>query len=242
MSKPDVFAHRGASAVRFENTMEAFQKAADQGTDGIELDVQLTEDGVPIVIHDPELSRLAGIRRCISTMTSAEISKIRVGRKYCRISCGYRIPTLIEAVSFCEKYNLALNIELKETVSERPESIELLVGIVSQLENVHFSSFDYNLLEKVKEMDPQRETAYLLRAKGVDWDHLETYSSADGFHIHKRLLKEPYLNKLIQSGKKIRVYGMTGKEPITFDPPPFIDGWITDYPDRFKNKLKDQDD
>ena len=40
-------------AIRFENTMKAFEKAVDQGADGIELDVQLTEDGVPFVIHDP---------------------------------------------------------------------------------------------------------------------------------------------------------------------------------------------
>ena len=65
--------------------------------------------------------RLAGIRQMISSMTSTEITRIRVGRKYSRLFHGHRIPTLIEAVSFCEKHHLALNVELKETVSERPE-------------------------------------------------------------------------------------------------------------------------
>ena len=77
------------------------------------------------------------------------------------------------------------------------------------------------------------ETAFLIGKKSVDWNNLKQYSCADGFHFHKRLLKEPYLTNLIQSGKKIRVYGMTGTEPITFNPPSYIDGWITDYPDRF---------
>jgi glycerophosphoryl diester phosphodiesterase len=234
MSKPAVFAHRGASGVRFENTMEAFEKAADQGADGIELDVQLTEDGVPFVIHDPGLFRLAGIRRMISSMTSAEMTRIRVGKKFRRLFSGHRIMTLIEAVSFCQRHSLALNVELKETVSDRPELIKLIVDIVSIIENVHISSFDYSLLEVVKKESPGMETAYLIGKKSVDWANLKQYACADGLHLHKRLLKEPYLNNLVLSGKKIRVYGMTGSEPITFNPPSYIDGWITDYPNRFK--------
>ncbi|MEK5070435.1 glycerophosphodiester phosphodiesterase [Sporosarcina sp. FSL K6-1508] len=241
MSKPTVFAHRGASGIRFENTMEAFEKAADLGADGIELDVQLTEDGVPIVIHDPELHRLAGIQRSISSMTSGEITKIRVGKRYRRLLQGFRIPTLIEAVLFCEKNNLGLNIELKETVSDRPELIKHIVDIASIIDDIHISSFDYSVLEAVKEESPLMETAYLIKKKNVDWENLEQYSCADGFHMHKRLLKEPFLNKLILSEKKIRVYGVTGTEPITINPPPYINGWITDYPDRFNYNKKDQD-
>ena len=67
----------------------------------------------------------------ISSLTSTEITRIRVGRKYRRLFSGHRIPTLIEAVSFCEKHHLALNVELKETVSERPELFKNIVDIVS---------------------------------------------------------------------------------------------------------------
>ncbi|MFJ7933781.1 glycerophosphodiester phosphodiesterase [Sporosarcina sp. NPDC096371] len=233
MSRPNVFAHRGASADRFENTMPAFEKALAQGANGIELDVQVTEDGVPIVIHDPDLARLAGIRQPISSMTSQEIANVRVGKKISRLFHGHRIPTLLEAVTFSEQHGLILNIELKETVSEHPETIKQIVDIATLLDNFHFSSFDYNLLEKIKELDATIETAYLLRKKGVDWDHLEQYVHADSFHVSKKFLKEPYLSKLIQSGKKIRVYGMTGQEDMANNPPPYIAGWITDYPDRF---------
>ncbi|MBE1553799.1 glycerophosphodiester phosphodiesterase [Sporosarcina limicola] len=239
MSRPMIFAHRGASGIRFENTMAAFRKAYEQKADGIELDIQLTEDGVPMVIHDPDLYRLTGIRRSITTMTSAELAELRVGRKYSRLFFGHRIPTLIEVVSFCLTHDLGLNVELKETVSERPESIMQIVSLASTIKDVHISSFDYHLLEKVKEADSGMETAYLLRKKSIDWNRLERYSCADGFHLHKRLLKEPYLSKLIQTRKKIRVYGMTGKEPVTANPPAFINGWITDYPNHFHTK-KDQ--
>jgi glycerophosphoryl diester phosphodiesterase len=239
MSKPLIFAHRGASGIRFENTLKAFEKAVEQGADGIELDVQVTEDGVPFVIHDLVLSRLAGIRKSILFMNSAEMKRIRVGKKHTRLFAGNHIPTLVEVVLICQKHHLALNVELKETVSERSEYLKQIIDTVSHLDNVHISSFDYQLLEMVKKVNIQMETAYLIR-KSVDWANLEQYTCADGFHFHKRLLKEPYLSNLISSGKKIRVYGMVGTEPITLDPPPYIDGWITDYPDRFNSK-KDPD-
>ena len=239
MSRPLIFAHRGASGIRFENTMKAFEKAVELGADGIELDVQVTEDGVPYVIHDPNLSRLAGIPSSILCMTSTEMERIRVGKKYTRLFAGNPIPTLTEVVLFCQRHHLALNVELKETVSERPEYLKQIIDTVSHLDNVHISSFDYQLLEMVKKENSQIETAYLLR-KNVDWANLEQYMCADGFHVHKRLLKEPYLSSLVSSGKKIRVYGVSGTELMTLDPPAYIDGWITDYPDRF-NKEKDPD-
>ncbi|MEK3934277.1 glycerophosphodiester phosphodiesterase family protein [Sporosarcina sp. FSL W7-1349] len=238
MSNPLILAHRGASSVRFENTMAAFERAYEDGADGIELDVQVTEDGIPIVIHDPDFARVAGIRRSVSSVTGVEVEAFRVGKRFFRILMGHPIPTLLETVTFCHQRNLVLNVELKETVSESPDSIGRILSDLSILEHVHISSFDYGVLEKVKQLDPEMETAYLLRKKGVDWDRLDRYQCADGFHLHKRLLKEPYLGKLMATGKVLRVYGVTGNEPMTFQPPSYIGGWITDFPKRFINRKR----
>lgn len=238
MSRPLILAHRGASSVRFENTMAAFEKAFEDGADGIELDVQLTEDGIPIIIHDPDFARVAGIRKRVSSVTSAEVQSFRVGKKLWRILMGSRIPTLLEVVSFCYQHRLVLNVELKETASERPELIGRILSDLAILDDVHISSFDYAVIEKVKSLAPEMETAFLLRKKSVEWDNMGRYHCADGFHLHKRLLKEPYVSKLLATGKRIRVYGITGKEPIAFNPPSYIDGWITDYPKRFINRKR----
>ena len=58
MSKTKIFAHRGASGYAPENTLEPFALAITQGADGIELDVQLTKDGIPVVIHDETIDRV----------------------------------------------------------------------------------------------------------------------------------------------------------------------------------------
>jgi glycerophosphoryl diester phosphodiesterase len=57
--RPAVVAHRGASSELPENTLAAFEEAARVGADMVELDVRLTADGVPVVLHDPELGRAA---------------------------------------------------------------------------------------------------------------------------------------------------------------------------------------
>ena len=54
-----VWAHRGASGYAPENTLEAFLLAAEQGADGVELDVQLTKDGEMVVVHDEEIDRVS---------------------------------------------------------------------------------------------------------------------------------------------------------------------------------------
>ncbi|MDW0117302.1 glycerophosphodiester phosphodiesterase family protein [Sporosarcina thermotolerans] len=232
--KPLVFAHRGASGVCFENTMSAFKEALRQGADGIELDVQLTADGIPVVVHDKDLSRVAGIRKPISSLSLSELKGIKVGRKFIRNFAGHEIPTLSEVVSFCALNHLALNIELKETVSERPEYLRDILNMALLLDQVHISSFDAGILERVKMMESSLEIAFLVKKKTTDWDDLGKYHFADGFHLSKSLMQEPYLSKMVDSGKILRVYGVTGKEENIRNPAPSITGWITDYPGRFK--------
>lgn len=234
MSNPMVFAHRGASGICFENTMSAFKEAARQKADGIELDIQLTKDGVPVVVHDVDLFRISGIRKRVSDLQFSELNYIKVGKKFLRRLKGHRIPTLREVVSFCELNDMALNIELKETVSERPEFLSEIINIAMLLESLHLSSFDPDILKKVKGIDQSIETALLVKRKTTDWNFLEKYDFVNGFNFHKRLLREPYISAMIASGKKLRVYGVTGKEAIALQPPSHINGWITDFPGRFK--------
>lgn len=68
-----IFAHRGASAYAPENTMEAFELAAKQGADGIELDVHVTKDGEVVVTHDEKIDRVSNGSGFIKDMDAARI-------------------------------------------------------------------------------------------------------------------------------------------------------------------------
>lgn len=71
-----IFAHRGASAYAPENTMEAFELAAKQGADGIELDVHVTKDGEVVVTHDEKIDRVSNGSGFIKDMTLRELKRL----------------------------------------------------------------------------------------------------------------------------------------------------------------------
>jgi glycerophosphoryl diester phosphodiesterase len=110
--RPLILAHRGASRIAPENTLVAFCLALEQGADGLELDVQLSRDGVPVVFHDSELSRTTDGRGRISEKTLAELRTLDAGKWFDPRFAGERIPTLEEVFEAFGDRAL-YNIELK---------------------------------------------------------------------------------------------------------------------------------
>jgi len=106
---PKIIAHRGSSGHAPENTLAAFQLALDQGSDGIELDVMLSQDRQLIVIHDDSVVRTTNGTGRVKDMTLDELQSLDAGD-------GERIPTLDEVFSrFGGK--LLINVELKNYTS-----------------------------------------------------------------------------------------------------------------------------
>lgn len=121
IQKPLIIGHRGASALAPENTLSAFKKAIDDGADGIEFDVRLAGDGVPVIIHDETLRRTGGIDQKVGEMTSAELAEIDVGSWFAARKQGaskpdfsdQRIMSLKAALEFLQSYSGVVYIELK---------------------------------------------------------------------------------------------------------------------------------
>jgi glycerophosphoryl diester phosphodiesterase len=110
--QPLILAHRGASRIAPENTLTAFRLALEQGADGLELDVRLSRDGVPVVFHDAELSRTTDGQGRISEKTLAELRALDAGRWFDPCFAGEQIPTLEEVLKAFGDQTL-YNIELK---------------------------------------------------------------------------------------------------------------------------------
>lgn len=109
---PVVLAHRGASAERPENTAAAFELALEQGADGVELDVQRCASGELVVVHDEELSRLAGQPVQVSKTPWAVLRGLDVGSWFHARYAGARLLTLAEALE-CLGRGALVNVELK---------------------------------------------------------------------------------------------------------------------------------
>ncbi len=226
-----VFAHRGASAYALENTFKAFEKALELGADGIELDIQFSKEGCPIVYHDPQLSRLVGINKLVSDCTMEELLRFKLGKPWRRLFSSAKMPAFDAVLAWAKTNKLPLNIELKSTILDNQNGLKDFLQGLSLPTGSHFSSFHYELLEIVKKHRPEFETA-LIATKKLKWDLLADYKAADTVHMHKRYYKPRYLEVCVTSGKACRFYAIDGNEPFLTNPHHAVLGWITDYPDK----------
>lgn len=240
MSRAQVYAHRGASGHELENSYAAFVKAVELGADGLEIDLQLTKDLVPIVTHDLDFWRLARTRRKVSSMTYEEVKKLKLGNSIFRLFNGSSILTFEEVLEFAAENNLALNVELKETFINAPIQIDMLSKRSYTNINIHFSSFHYEVLERIKKCNPVIQTAYI-GTKKTNWEELRQLRAADSLHIHKRYYRTDKLNLAFESNMPLRIYGIDGNEKYLSDPHPAVIGWITDFPGRVLMKQKEKE-
>ena len=139
-NKPLIIAHRGASALAPENTLAAFQKAIEDGADGIEFDVRIAKDGVPVVFHDSTLKRIARKEGCTSSFTARELQTLDIGAWFngknpARASgkfSGENIPTLERLFAFLKGYPGRLYLEMKGSLTEISTLAEVVTKIVRQ--------------------------------------------------------------------------------------------------------------
>jgi glycerophosphoryl diester phosphodiesterase len=149
--------HRGASAYAPENTLAAFDLALQMGADGIELDVTLSQDGIPVVIHDDKVDRTTNGHGPIQQMTLAQIKRLDAGGWFSPKYCDERIPTLAQALELVGNRGI-VNIELKGTAF-RDDGLETAVGrVVEQAQagdRVILSSFNPFALYRMAQVLPR---------------------------------------------------------------------------------------
>ena len=169
---PLIIGHRGASAQAPENTLAAFQLAIDQGADGVEFDVQIAADGVPVVIHDYDLPRTGGLDSKVSAMTSTELAKIDVGSWFNKKHKSHardkfateRVPTLAQVLDLLKSTDGPIYGELKcETGEYRPlvRAVCEMIKDSPLIERMIIKSFRLAVIPEVKCHLPSVKTAAL---------------------------------------------------------------------------------
>jgi len=143
VASPLIIAHRGASAERPENTLAAFRRAVALEADGIELDVQVTRDGVPVVFHDSSLRRLTGTAGHIARKTWRELSALRVRGKE-------PIPRLVDVLRLTRGL-IVVQIELK---CGPVAPVVRAIKAAHATEWVILASFDVRLVAEARELAP----------------------------------------------------------------------------------------
>lgn len=158
-------AHRGWSSKAPENTISSIQLAVQEDKiDYIELDVQLTKDGVPVVIHDFTLERTTNGQGYIKDMTYEQLAKLDAGSWYSEQFIGAKIPTLAEVFQAVQGKKI-LNLELKKTPSIYHGMEEKILALIEKYklrDNVYLTSFDHQSIKKVKQLDDRIETGLIV--------------------------------------------------------------------------------
>ncbi|MEJ7837622.1 MAG: glycerophosphodiester phosphodiesterase family protein [Thermomicrobiales bacterium] len=185
-----IYAHRGASIEFPENTLAAFQRAVDLGTAGVELDVHLSRDGVPVVIHDESVDRTTNGSGKIADLTLAEIQVLDAGR-------GEKVPTLAEVFDIVAG-KLKVDIEVK--AAPAAAAVLLEVARYPTLDWL-ISSFYWDALRYVRE---QSATAELW----VLWPSATDEAIAVGREIGATVLNLEYSTVTEEQVKRVAADGL----------------------------------
>ena len=186
--------------------MAAFELAIESGADGIEFDVRLTCDEIPVVIHDETLQRTAGVTKRIADHTYDELQSFDVGswfrRKFptsSRDFSGETIPALKSLLQWALGNSAKLYLEMKSDASRRQALAESVCSLLSDFnirERVVIECFDLEAIKIVKALDSKLKTAALFepsiatppRLRSRRLIELAKASSADEIALHHRLV------------------------------------------------------
>jgi glycerophosphoryl diester phosphodiesterase len=156
LSKPAIFAHRGASAYAPENTLAAFELAVQQGATAIELDAKLSLDEHVVVIHDQTVDRTTSSSGRVAKMRLEELRRLDAGSHFDISFAGEKIPTLSEVFEFVGQRTF-INVELTNydsPFSQLPQKVAELVNKHNLSMRVIFSSFNPVALLRIHRMVP----------------------------------------------------------------------------------------
>ena len=235
MNKVKIFAHRGASAYAPENTLEAFRLAMEQGADGIELDVQMTKDGELVVIHDETIDRVSNGNGAVRDYTLEELKQFSVSNHFEQYP-DVKIPTLREVLELVKPGTMEINIELKTGIYWYPQIEQKVLELVKEEgmeERIIYSSFNHYSVQKIRELSPEAETAYLIGDVMLDVADYTRNTGIKGLHpalFHVKMAD--FLKEYKESGIALRVWTVNDKDQIRWLIDEGVDAVITNYPDR----------
>ena len=234
---PLVTYHRGDCSIAPENTLPAFRSAILKGGDRIELDVQMTSDGVVVVTHDSSLKRCTGKNARVYDVTYAEVEQLDAGRWFSARFAGTKIPTFEEVLQLCQG-KIDLNVEIKpnsSTPTLEAETVRLLQEYGFEGHCV-ITSQNYETLHKVKELAPDIPTGYIL-ALGVG--NYYDLPDADFFSVESTFITSGMVNQIHLRGKTVSAWTIDREADARHMMELGVDDLITDAPDMVHQLLSE---
>ena len=209
--------HRGAKGYAAENTIASFQKAIELGVDMIELDVHLSKDGIPVVIHDETIDRTTHYSGFVNQFTAEFLQSIGV-------------PSLKDVFDLVEN-RCAINIEIKVFVATKPV-LEVLKNTKFPQEKIIISSFNWDVLNVCHSEGENISLGFLTELSIEEALTFAKKINAYSINPYFKLLNPENVKDIHQNGFKVFPWTVNNPDDITFVKSLKVDGIISDFPDR----------
>lgn len=209
--------HRGAKAHAPENTIASFEKAIEMGVDMIELDVHLSNDLVPMVIHDDTVDRTTLATGNVANFSAKELQQLGV-------------PSLEDVFTLVQN-KCSINIEIKVYAATQPV-LDVLQSSSFDVDKIIISSFDWHVLQEIRFQNDTIKLGVLTETDISLAIGFATFIKAFAIHPYYHLLTAENVEKIKEKGFKIFPWTVNEPEDITFVKSLQIDGIITDFPER----------
>ncbi len=225
-----IFAHRGAPREAPENTLLAFKTALELGVDGIECDILLTKDKIPVVTHNDDLSILTNQKGHIHDLPFSSISHLDLGK-------GQTIPTLTEVLELAKPYpNCKMLLELKHQPGLARDTTLLVGGLAAELlppEQFIFSSFSLPYLHWMKKQHPKFSRAWIVARPLftlVPFSVFDTLLPIQALHLRLDIISSPLVEKARREGWEVATWVVNHREQLQKAQACGVDGIFTDDP------------
>lgn len=234
-------AHRGWSAKAPENTLAAIRLAMTEPyVQWLEFDVQLSKDGVPVVIHDFSLKRTTNGRGFVREKTFAELCELDAGSWFSKAYTGEPIPTLADVLDITAG-RLRLNIELKTLGDMYPGLEEAVIEHVYRYTLQHdvvLTSFEPKVVQRLKQLAPQLRVGLIYDKRSEDYVGLCCALGADFLSLNYKCFDSTNTVELHRHGIGMMAWTCNHTKDIlhtaSLHPELMI---CTNYPDRWRKAL-----
>ncbi|MGO4693509.1 glycerophosphoryl diester phosphodiesterase membrane domain-containing protein [Paenibacillus sp. 2TAB26] len=228
-------AHRGDTLVAPENSLEAIRSSVSQSIDAVEIDVQMTKDGVVVLNHDYNLQRMAGVPKRVSELDYDEIARLNIAKAGGEPDEIVRIPMLSEVLGeVLGKSKLIIDLKPYGSGEQLAEHVVALIEQFDMVQDCYIQSFDRSTLQHIRSLNPEIKIGQILYFALGDLSLLDV----DFYTIEQIMLTEQLVERAHKKGREVWVWTVNSernlKEVLKFE----IDGIITDYPARAHNMVE----
>ena len=209
---PKLIGHRGVKDLCPENTLESIARAFEIGLKFVEIDVKISRDKVPILLHDDTLDRTTNGSGLAIDYDYENIKKFDAGKFFYKKNTNIFVPKLEDILSLCNNKNGNLNIELKPNKNFEKENIFQIYKLTKNINkiDIFFSSFDITSILEISKIYPQSFRSFLLdNFKEYNIDDLINISTNNDLKIcglNIDLVTADIIKKIKKSNILITVY------------------------------------